>query len=1286
MYGPRRRLQHNWSSLHYVMTHMAQMLTCLATHRVMAAAVDMQVCLGRCQTAYGNEYLSNYRLATVMSSMTVTTTYLASIAALEVSSVLAFDLDSWGSLQGLDTPSTDHQSASCSSTRQTEHQSKPHPSAANAGQGTEQHNTGSQTRCTVSAMPDVADSLAALTGRHCAHFQADAESSLHCLQQWLIGVTAAGSWGCLSGLEHLQAGTVSVVSQWLCQMQQAWLTRCSVIQIGSQSVRVDCSSAQQTISPYAVFVHVPDNTASQPKRAFALDMQPQGSISLCDQVSGSTNHQSAARHATARTKVLQAVSQCSRAVAIHAPPLSLVTEAYFRGLGLKECSAASKALVSILKASSLLEHHDAALPRYGLPAVQLLLQYIAKTWTPAHGTGCLAIHAVQDAVDALLLPRLQQQNRGSVQLIIKQAVASCLKSVTDTEAVFPPACSVSGAGSAMTGSMSNAINSNDTYIGARGVLSPTELELHSLTVDSIKSALLQALSTSKPSTLREVLCELRNSCSEEPSLHQQTSLPALNSSTALDRVSCTTRTLDVPSVIDVCCLLHTSLRVKGSCLLVGPPGIGKTIAWQQLLRAYQLLGAHIAPNAVRMYPTALLTSCRATSGVAEGKLSRCRELMLRLWQQGTGAEEKPPSYAEMSMRASYSAGGGPSLRTTMSCNSMRSPSPEPPTQDVRRSSLSYTGQVLSARRDKTVLVMDGCLTAAEGDLIYQLLLMGSPGAAAPLSRMALQDAMPACAGCIWESDSISGASPTLLADMPVVFVRQPLQDITRTVQQQLRLALSDCSTAGLAEARRAHNSGSSIAVERSPSDGGVVLFDTYTVQPGQTVPPCKLGVPEQTVLSLASLVLDMLHAYQYVIQKPEHDQQSADALASCRLLVLAEHITAVASTLWQSACSTISMHLTSHCNARSSSGTIQPGSSPQLQVLAVRIVLFASAWAMGSHCMPGQLEAVEQCLVNVAKGGGFAEQLPAKGLYRSRLCLDSGEWVPWCTAAAVAQRNMRLSAVNATAQAPEVGSDMLPKGEISSSRAGTLMVPPCKYDLLSWPSGGSCLFVHSERITALMYLTWYWLQAKLHPMLIGPPGCGKSTVSRFLMQQLAGGSQNSSQPPHPIYTAMASVGTSKQLWDTLMKQMERGRQHVRRPTVAGGLVVLIDDLHLPLTAQQPPYDGHAVAVYESLRQLLDDHSWASASNEGCHRYGRQRMKVINADCTPNSSRAIVQMQNSCKPCCHQGGSHASCAITQAFGVWCKVAGLIYRIPAPCMSGMSQFVVCNNNYCLSCLLQ
>jgi hypothetical protein len=241
----------------------------------------------------------------------------------------------------------------------------------------------------------------------------------------------------------------------------------------------------------------------------------------------------------------------------------------------------------------------------------------------------------------------------------------------------------------------------------------------------------------------------------------------------------------------------------------------------------------------------------------------------------------------------------------------------------------------------------------------------------------------------------------------------------------------------------------------------------------------------------------------------------------------------------------------SGCSDSSSSSSLNcpPTAAEQL---AARLLLFATSWVLSGGCgeQERQLGPLHSAMLSVLTGAGYAWAVPPGdvGLLGARVCLSSGQWVPWeedlkavrycrgvCSSGVRAVSTMQQGSCTSSAGAGDDGSGRgaasVGSGSGSSSgvdgtqrqlelqpyhvcSAGS--VPDEDWDVspaaaaaalhASYSRGSlssACtpggVFLHSQRTCALQCVVYWMLQAGMSPVLYTHPGSGVGTAVRHLM-------------------------------------------------------------------------------------------------------------------------------------------------------------------------------------------
>ncbi len=924
------------------------------------------------------------------------------------------------------------------------------------------------------------------------------------------------------------------------------------------------------------FVEVPDvwHSTSSASSAAAGSGTSDGS--------GSTTSASCpAAKATAPAALLTLCSS-SGSLILPAPNAGVMYCASLRSYGLRDSAAAGQALAAILSAAS--QHWAQSQPgtaatvhvsMYGM--ARKLLAYISRSWVWRYGADGCALDAVGAAVRRVLLPELPEPHATAVAALTHTTLSSQTRTAAPASSHAPD----------------RAHSTQSSASGGHGTL-------HWLpfSTKQLKRALMTELQQAKSAAL-------------SPSSHQ----------TAGPRAAAliATISLDPEKLTGICCMVHTALQLHGGCLVVGPPGCGKTTAWQQMLKAYHRLSSSscAVPSCV-LYPSVLASALEWSEHVSHRPSRTVRGSNSNDDSSGIGSNNSSSLTRQAVMQAVVQQ-----WRTTWGIGTPVVPAAGEQTSSTSAAAAAaaVTG-VVSAAPKHQLLVLDGALGPEPHVLdLMQLLADGR-----------LQQRMPGSTAFLWETDTLAAASPALLATAAVVHVPEPLHVLELQVQQLLAAAYmlpargtpaSNPTTAAAAAAAAAPATPAAPAtatggrqllatpcadVQHSTgsSDNGRKLSNKAGA-PG--ISPSEAAISQSLLKSLVALLTNALEGHSVITGTgPVNTPAAAHTLA--------RSVSAVVAGLW-------------HCSA-----DCVRSAAPER--LAVRSLAFAAMWVLAGACSSSQqCQQLEARLQAAFAAAGFGQHMPPR-LLSVRLCPESGVWVPWHQELAELQRGLVCAiSMPAGTSSDHSSSHSSTRGKQVGAGAGMC----CYYDYNPWSSNSSgssssdisSLYVASERSLALQCLAYTWQHAGLHPLVMGPPSCGKATALRHLLGRAAtsgtsrvssstSGNGGAIQQEEEERMACASSSDVMRLgltaatpavclWDALRRGLQCTRPGIMAPvgcvgpaaagSAAGHVLLLVEDLHAPLQQQQQHQQQHGpqpdacrpAPSHEALRQLLDSSTW-----------------------------------------------------------------------------------------------
>lgn len=1142
-----------------------------------------QVCFGHGQVEYGFEY----RPPSAMWSLLLPpdSRLLSAAAALQASPCVALDASSWQAAAPASTCGDDATRSTCSSSSGTRGSSRGSCSSVggcggssrlvNAGvssRGSSRGSSGVQlTSSTASrgssrgglkrrgsgdayasplTAPMAAACVAQAIGRHFSCLEVGPEASAAQVAAWLGAVASAGSWGCLTRLEHMPGREALSALQLLWDMQHGAAARRAAARVGTEEAPQTGSGSPETLQrQFAVFVGLPDG----------VEGAISASTAHISDGSSSSSSGSGGSGALAASVIRDSVVQFARCIILQPADLRTAAEAWMRGLpGAKNCAEAAGCLVDITHAMAAARRPpgltDAvSLHRSSIADMLMIMRHVEQQLAAANSAGskqgsgyaCM-LAALQAAVDRACVPMLPQHQRAVAAAVARDMLSEAAASTSPGNPLPVPEGGLERRPAAFPGESGSRLDHDSMPV------------FFSWDTEQLAAAVRSVLPRGEQHWQPAQRCGRATGDVQSP--QQQLQGVDVHNSPQLRPQHATGPSVAVtaaplvgvhqgqwPAVhaqaaVQACAALHTALQATRAAFLTGRPGCGKTLAWQVLAAAYGLEGGTPRGNHSHVDGARMDLVCNRTTlcisvdallheVVSNGERSGCdasselcsggsrvgpaaaapdcpgrllHDLTLRLARQWANsmplevagchgavitAQERAGLLASSSTTGADEAAQGGGVRC--SCDgSMGEP----------RSWVQWR-----------LLVLQCCTVSAAA--AAQRLLSSSPGSCPadtsgqPAGVLQLLHTLPGCVGIIVEctSDPASGlvaeqASRGVRGLQPFgtiggLHVDQLLVDTQCEVRRQLGCAI--CPLPLTRGDMPAGHSGLMTNVEASKQllDGlSALLIDMAST----AVSFAGEGVMAQPVSAGGN---HSSSGDKYQQQQQQHlwrGTLEAGPDSGIRESHSADSVNKDGQVL-QAVADVVAVVGVQWRRS-------QPGSTQQADETAARLALQTAAWVLCGRCCrtPQQVHTLVDMLSAVVHGAGLQEQLPPDGdLLASSICLGTGQWVPWRDVIPLGRWSLQGSAAGMAPEGTRAAGAVVTRAAAATTPASLAWeaaraVPP--YSSIAWPAEDSGrVAAVSVRSAALQQIVEVWMEAGLCPLLLGPKGCGKGTALRQLL-------------------------------------------------------------------------------------------------------------------------------------------------------------------------------------------
>ncbi|GAX79832.1 hypothetical protein CEUSTIGMA_g7272.t1 [Chlamydomonas eustigma] len=470
-------------------------------------------------------------------------------------------------------------------------------------------------------------SLAALAGKYHVAVDLTLDSTPASIRRVLTGALASDSWLSLDGSQSLPLQVLTVLGSQLQNIWKAFFYNAPTLAIpGSDYL------------PHSLS-YIPSPWAKRPGSGYDASQSPCAlyvSLPMSMYLAPASDVFTTPRdiHSIQLSETLRRISRC---VSLSVPDLGVALEAGLRSFGLRDASEASKCVSCVLRFSVLQLPHRPQY-HYGLCLIRSMISFIGKHWIVAehraNRVGSNAIDAVDAAMRVVLLGICHGEDVGIMTRLIDQVTCSTTRTAA-------PAETPSNGASRSQQLPSSPPRQHGTRASNLDYEMPTALELRGM-VEFMCTSAASAVAGPTGGQLGPASFDGRSSLTGAGQLQQQQPSSSPSSQPLLPAGHTTSRLApragpspavqhqprtSQPSLgaarrealASAVSRLHTCLMQGdakgGACLLVGPPGCGKTLVWRTLIVALHGVNALSSnssglpgsPSVLRIYSEAMQT-------------------------------------------------------------------------------------------------------------------------------------------------------------------------------------------------------------------------------------------------------------------------------------------------------------------------------------------------------------------------------------------------------------------------------------------------------------------------------------------------------------------------------------------------------------------------------------------------------------------------------------------------------------------------------------------------------